>query len=894
MAERVVLIDGTAMIYRAFFAIPSNFSTGDGLPTNAIYGFALMFRKVLAGKTPALGAVVFDAKGKTFRDEKYPKYKANRPPMMADLRRQIPWVHRVVAAHDFPILTVPGYEADDVIGTLTRRAVALGHEVHIISGDKDFAQLLTPKVKMVDTMRDVTYDPELAKKKWGVPPSQFVDMLALVGDKADNIPGVPGIGKKGAAKLLDTYGSLDAILENVSALKGRQKKNLEEYRDDALMSRELATIDQHVPLDALAEELAEEAGFDDQVTLPVLEDDLSGLTLTPPDIKKVDALYQELEFFSLLSEGAGKTEVELTLADTLEDIGGAVAKLKEPVAVWFMMEGAWNEGELLGVALSDEETRATYVPVSGKSDHLAALAPFFESPLRKTVHHARDMEALLRRRGITLRGVDVDPALASFLVEPVKNIPHRIDQVARGYLHRALPQEKSVTGSGKGAIPLRDVETERLAEFAGQHVTALFELRDQMLAELDEAGQREVFENVSMPLASVLARMQVDGVRADPAVLAKMGEEFGERKRAIEAEIYEHAGKTFNIGSPKQLAKVLFEDLELPVIKRTKTGYSTNAEVLTRLKGKHPIPALVLRQRALDKLINTYTTVLRDAIREDTGRIHCTFQQTSGMSGRLITTDPDLQRTPIRTPDGRRIREAFLPADGMVMISADWSQVELRVMAHVSEDEALTTAFREELDIHRRTAAQIFDVAEDKVTKEQRGVGKTVNFATIYGQGGRALGQNLGVPFKEATRMIEAYFEMYAGVREWLTDIVEDAYANGYVETVLGRRRYISELSSNNSADRSYGERIATNTPIQGSAADLCKLAMLKMAARFREEELATKMLLQIHDELVFEAPPEEVERATAIIRDCMENAFPLSVPLVVDVGTGASWAEAH
>ncbi len=884
--ERVVLIDGSSMIYRAFFAIPSNLQTAKGQHTNAIYGFALMFRKILAGRKPAMGAVVFDPPGPTTRDKAYPAYKAQRPSMPGDLRSQIPWINKVVEVHDFPMLRVDGLEADDVIGTLTREAVELGHEVHIISADKDFTQLIRDGqsgVRMIDTMRDITYDAELVRKKWGVAPEKIVELFALIGDKVDNVPGVPGIGQKGAVDLIEKYGSLDGILEHLGELKGRAKKALEEHRDQAILSRELVTIDQ-------------------RCALPM---SIADLTIPEPELDRIEALYHELEFFSLLSGGEGGPKVDASGADfgaitSASELGDLLASLGErPAAIHAVWEPpSFVTGALTGVAIATEADKARYVPIAGEGGlgeaAIALLEPWLEDASRpKVLHDMRDQWTLFARYGIELAGVRFDTQLASFLVEPTKIIPHRIEQVVREYLHRALAMEKAVLGSGKKLRTFAEVPLAELAPWACQLAAAVAEVWPLIGERLKEEEQEKNLYEESIPLAYVLARMQLAGIRVDKDELGRMGVEFEERKAEVEARIYALAGHEFNIGSTKQLADVLFEELKLPVVKRTKTGYSTDAEVLERLANKHEICRLVLRQRALAKLINTYTRVLSEAVNPETGRVHCTFQQTTGASGRLITTDPDLQRTPIRTEDGKRIRAAFLPREGWVLISADWSQIELRVLAHFSGDPLLAESFRENVDVHRRTASQLFDVAEEQVTPEQRNIGKTVNFATIYGQGATALAQQLDLPRAEAKAYIDRYFERYAKVREWLDTTIGEAHQRRYVTTLLGRRRYIPELSSNNFTDRAYGERIAANTPIQGSAADLCKLAMLQIAERLRDERMHTTMLLQIHDELLFEAPPEELERAEALIRDRMEHAFPLEVPLVVDIGHGASWAEA-
>lgn len=882
--SRVILIDGSSLIYRAYYAIPGNLTTASGLHTNAIYGFALMFGKILAGKLPEYGAMIFDAPGKTFRDEEYPEYKAHRPSMPPDLKEQLASIDHLVEEHDFPILRVEGYEADDVIGTLTREALAAGHEVRIVSGDKDFVQLIGPDVRMMDTLRDVVYDVDLVQKRWGVAPEKFIDHLALLGDKADNIPGVPGIGQKTSASLLERFGSLDGVYENIEGLKGKQKSNLIEYKEQAYLSRRLATIDTNVPL---------KLGMDD-------------LKLSEPNTEKINQVYREFEFYSLLSDeeqppSATSDAQAIVICTEVKAFNEFIAANSEQLmAVTPAFEQPSHlDGALVGVAVANDE-EAAYLPL-GSSDGslgkvgLKALKSYLEDESNeKVIHNLRDLLCLFSRHGIGLKGVIGDLQSASFLVDPNKLLPHRLDQIVKEYLHRTVEPLKRLTGSGKSEKKLADLKLDDVAAWTCQMAVATAQAWPKVKERLDQEGQTKLLAELSMPMSFVLADMQLSGIRVDKGDLERMGNEFGERKAEVEEEIYKLAGSTFNIGSTKQLSTVLFEDLGLPVIKKTKTGYSTAADVLQRLAKEHDIAKLILRQRALAKLINTYTSVLREAVSPEDGRVHCTFQQTTGVSGRLITTDPDLQRTPIRSEDGKRIRQAFLPKENWTLISADWSQIELRVLAHFSKDPRLVAAFRDETDLHRVTAAELFDVAEADVTGEQRNVGKTVNFATIYGQGATALGQQLGLTRNEAKKMIDRYFKLYAGVRTWLDETVAAAHENGYVSTILGRKRYIPELSSNNFSDRAYGERIAANTPIQGSAADICKLAMLEINRRFHTADFEAKMILQIHDELLFEAPPNEVSEVTDVVRQCMETPCELDVPLKVDIGSGESWAEAH
>lgn len=866
--ERLVLVDGSWLIFRAFFAIPSTFSTKDGIPTNATYGFATMFRKLFGTRPPERGAVVFDSPEPTFREQRFPQYKAQRPAMANDLRVQLPWIDQLVSTYRFPLLRKAGLEADDIIATLALQGAEAGMDVTIIAGDKDLAQMVVDqtaqggRIRMQDTMRDVTYDEELVRKKWGVAAKSIPDLLAIMGDTVDNIPGVPGIGQKGAAALIAQYGSIDGILANLDALKGKQKTTLEEHREKVREYRELATVESHADVGV----------------------GLESLTLIAPDPSEVQKLHQRLEFYSLLSDkGASASNVTREVAD-----------LNDPARMFSFLSAREGRGLALcvlekdeaalglGLCLYAEGRESAFGSVQASSEvALQVLADHIARGMPLVVHDWKTLTHLLVKASPQLEKPllavpSFDTRLASFLIEPAKCIPHRLDQVAKEYVQEAPPGE---------AAPF----DQRAA--AGADLVA--RLGPVLKAKLADAGMTEHYANVEVPLSRVLFRMEQAGILVDAKDLVAMGVEFRARKLAIEKRIYELAGHEFNIGSTKQLAEVLFEELKLPVIKKTKTGYSTDAEVLERLAPKHEIAREILAQRELAKLINTYTDVLGDAISPVTGRVHTTFQQTTGVSGRLITTNPDLQRTPVRTPEGERIRRAFIAPPGMKIISADWSQIELRVLAHFSEDEALGEAFEKNLDLHRQTASILFKVAPEAVTKEQRNVGKTVNFATIYGQGATALGQILGVPRKEAQGYIEEYFTHYEGVRTWLDETIETALETGYVTTLLGRRRVIPELSSRNEMDKAAGERIAANTPIQGSAADLCKLAMLTIAKQLPSVAPGARMLLQIHDELVFEVPEAEVEAASACIRSAMENPYPLSVPLVVGLGVGASWGDA-
>ncbi len=893
MSARVVLVDGSALVYRAFYALPPHLKTKDGVHTNAIFGFATMFTKMFAGKRPSFGAVIFDPPGPTVRNEMYAQYKAQRPPMPAELKAQLPLIDELVRAYNFPLLRVPGLEADDVIATLAESALEAGHEVVIVSADKDFAQLVRStdtRVRMHDPIRDVVYDAELIRKKWGVAPELMVDLLALVGDVSDNVPGVAGIGQKGAAQLLEEHGSLDGIYARLasepSAFKGRSRSALENGRDSAMLSRDLIVLDRHaaVPFE------------------------LSALQISPPDPDSLDTLLKSLEFYSLLSHrdtaearaaqiAEGQGAPQLVVCASAEDVIGALPT--ELAAVVAVYEGRAVHGQLVGLGVCASPGLVVYVPATEAC--LGALTPWLEAAAQpKITHDGKELRIVLQQCGIALRGVVFDTGLASFLVDPnaLINEHHSLHATAKEYLHRALPTLKDLTGGGKSQLALNTLAVEDLAPVTAQHVQAVRELEAPLAALLDARNQRGPLVELELPLVPVLADMEIAGIAVDLPELALIGAELTVRRSAVSASVHQLAGREFNLGSPKQLGEILFDELKLPVVKRTKSGYSTDAEVLERLAPKHEIARELLLHRSLDKLINTYTDVLQRSVNPKTGRVHARFQQTAGVTGRLISTDPDLQRTPVKTAEGKRIREAFVArplTDGTptCIVDADWSQIELRLLAHLSGDPRLVDAYVNALDVHVRTAAQIFHKPTEQVSKAEREAGKTVNFATIYGQGATALGQMLGVSRKEAAEYIAGYFEAYAGVRAWLTATIARADELGYAETLLGRRRIIPELKSHSPMTRSFGERIAANTPVQGSAADLCKLAMRNLAARLPGVSPRSRMILQVHDELLFEVPVADAGAVVALVKHEMEHVLALKVPLVAEVRVGTSWGTA-
>lgn len=861
------------MLFRAYYAIPAHLSTSTGQPTNAVFGFVNMLNKLLSRKAPDFGAVVFDPPGGSFRQRESADYKANRESMPGDLASQIPLVDRAVEAFKFPVLRVTDFEADDVIATIAKKAEAAGYQVVIVSADKDFSQLVNANVTMYDGMRELTYDVELVRKKFGVPPHLFVDYQALCGDKIDNIPGVPGIGAKTASKLLEEYGTLDGILENLPNIKGKAGKLLQEHRESALLSRRLAQLDGNVDLPIEWEQFVYQS----------------------PDQGVLNQLFSELEFFSLLKAGADDQARTDEAAESLRILSSPseLGELKAlSYGVHLMAEPRFFEFDAVGLALAERDGgEVVYAPFDERWKD--AWGEFFASYSGELVAH--DVKALFRfflQHGFTYQATFRDTQTASYLVDPAKGMPHDLEKVAKLRLQRVLPKLEELTGKGKSYRPLSEVSTEQLATFAAATARAVAQLHEALLPEISELELETICAD-EVVLSGVLAKMEVAGILVDKAGLETLSVEFREQLAALQSSIFAMAGREFNVGSPKQLAEVLFEELKLPVIKKTKTGYSTDAEVLEKLARDHEICRTLLEYRKFEKLITTYVDVLLRDIHPVTGRVHTTFGQTASTTGRLITSEPDLQRTPVRSEEGKRIRKLFCAAPGNVLLVADWSQIELRIMAHLCGDPSLVDAFARNLDVHRRTAGEIFGKQPDEVTKAERETAKTVNFATIYGQGASALAQNLGLSKKEAEAIIAKYFEAYSGVRSWLDETMEMARVTGKVQTLAGRTRFIPELFSKNFAVMQAGERMAVNTPVQGSAADICKAVMIRIDSTIKMRGLASRMLLQIHDELIFECPQAELAEMTELVRHEMEHGWELKVPLVVSIGHGSSWEDA-
>ena len=912
-AEGVVfLMDISGYVFRAFYALPP-LSSEKGEPTGALYGVTSMILKLVREQQPHMLAVVMDGKGSSFRKALYENYKANRPTAPDDLKAQMGRVREVADAYAIPCYERDGVEADDLIASLTRIARARGHRVVIVSADKDLLQLVGDGVCMLDTMKNKVFGPAATREKLGVAPSQVRDYLSLTGDSSDNIPGVPSVGPKTAAELINTYGSLDGIYAALPELKKKAlKQKLEEHRALAYLSRELVTLkdDFELPFD---ESALRYGGWQENRLRAFLKDlqftrlldqlGPSAASATGSPTTEGAVVQQIVRAPVANAPPVGTLRVvtepsELPLLGRAIELAGRVAiycatERDEPIA-----------GALVGIALAFADD-AVYVPVGhvylGAPTQLpfdvvrAALSGVLENPaiVKLSSSKKRDVIALAQH-GIQLRGVVFDTMLASYLLDPdLRGFGVREVCLRRYALE--LPSFAEVGGKGKHQRQLSELTVEEALRLITPEVTLLAPLTEQVERDLQEAKLLPVLGDVELPLADVLAAMERLGVRCDPDRLRELGREVDRQILEYEKTVFTLAGKEFNIGSPRQLEVILFDELGLPVIERTKTARSTNADVLEELAAHHPLPAAILEHRQLAKLKGTYLDALPREINPRTGRIHTKFEQAVAATGRLSSNDPNLQNIPIRTELGRSIRSAFVAAEGFKMFAADYSQIELRVLAHMSGDPELSEAFTSAgADVHVRTATALFGVPTELVTRDQRAAAKTVNFAVIYGQTQFALARNLRIERGEASRYIKAFFERYAGVRRYLDQLVDEARHTGAVRTMMGRRRLVRDILAKNHAIRSGAERIAQNMPIQGSAADIMKTAMVRVHAALARQNLRSRMILTVHDELVFEAAEDEREQLEALVREAMENAVQLNVPLVVDMGWGDTWGEAH
>ncbi|UTH13141.1 DNA polymerase I [Macrococcus equipercicus] len=867
MSEKLILIDGNSLAFRAFYALPL-LKNSAGIHTNAVYGFTLLLEKIIKDEQPTHFLVAFDAGKTTFRHETYQDYKGGRQKTPQELSEQFPYIRKLVEAYHIKHYELPNYEADDIIGTLSKEATANGMKTIIITGDRDLTQLVNEHVSVYYTKKGVTdidhYTPEFVHDKYGFGPEKIVDLKGLMGDTSDNIPGVPGIGEKTAVKLLLEYGTVEEVIAHLDDIKGKKlHENLTNHQADALMSKELATINQDAPL---AVSLAETKLTDDSTD------------------KKVE-LFRSLEFKQLLGNietapRAEETAVELSSIEEI-DLTGRTSVFID------CFKDNYLKNEILPLAVSDGR-KVAVVACDAVAAH-EALANYLMDPSKpKVVYDAKKTTVLLNRLGVEIKGIAFDITLASYLLDPSNTIID-VAEIAR-LEGKSLATNDQIFGKGaKMAVPSDDI----LHDYFAQQAAVVLELAALLTAKLEDNEQLALHDELELPLALVLAKMEMQGITVNKEELVTMQQELQGRLDTLIAAIHAHAGQEFNINSPKQLGVVLFEELQLPIIKKTKTGYSTAVDVLEALQGKHPIIDDILIYRQLSKLQSTYVEGLQKMIGED-GKIHTRFNQVLAQTGRLSSVDPNLQNIPVRLDEGRKIRKAFTASrPGWVIFAADYSQIELRVLAHITGDERMSDAFIQGTDIHTKTAMEVFGVAKDDVTANMRRQAKAVNFGIVYGISDYGLSQSLGITRKAAQKFIDDYLASFPDVKQYMDDIIQQAKQDGYVATLMKRRRYIPDISSRNFNLRGFAERTAMNTPIQGSAADIIKLAMVNYDKAVQDTDFSAELLLQVHDELIFEVPEEEVEAFSLFVKDIMEHALKLDVPLLVESDYGKSWYDA-
>jgi DNA polymerase-1 len=876
----VALVDGSNYIYRAFYAIPL-LTNSKGFPTNAIYGFTNMLLKLVRDLKPDYIVVTFDLKGPTTRHGEFEDYKATRKPMPDDLIPQIPFIKDVVRGFSICVLEKQGIEADDLIGTLTGLANEKGWRTAIISGDKDLMQLVDENVTMIDTMKDKTYDAAAVKEKFGVGPDKVVEILGLMGDTSDNIPGVPGIGPKTAQRLIEEYGSVEEVIKNSENLRNvKLRESFRQYAEQARLSRQLANIRKDIEIDF----------------------DFQDAAIKEPDKESLSKLFSEFEFSSLLQEirqdkakpvKEYKHVVERKALDELVDH----LKKSHEISIEVILEKN-TPTDLIGIAAGTGKD-AFYIPLGHTNsldqlpakEVLAALAPVLNSAgIKKYVYDLKT--TLVSQEGFEAQS-DEDLLLAAYLLNPAKH-SYDLDEVVWEFLHERIPAPNDVAGGKGKTYPLALVPVDKMTAYAGQRADAIFELAPVIEAQLKKIEAFDLFHKVEMPLLHVLTDMEKKGVLVDTSLLKQMSTELAQLLSISEEKIHRLAGEKFNINSPKQLQTILFEKLKLPSGKKTKEGYSTDVDVLTDLARSHELPSEILAYRSLTKLKSTYVDALPALINSRTGRIHTSYNQTVTATGRLSSSNPNLQNIPIRTLEGKRIRQAFIADPDCFLISADYSQIELRVLAHLSEDEALIDAFASDEDIHSRTASDIFGVFPQMVNADMRRQAKVINFGILYGMSAFGLAKELGVSMKIAQEYIDGYFQRYKKVRIYLSGILEGARRDGFVSTLLNRRRYLPELKSKIPSVRQFAERMAINAPIQGTAADLIKVAMVNIANLFLKQNLSARLIMQVHDELVVEAPIKEKEEVMALVKKEMQEVIKLKVPLKVEIASGKNWDEAH
>lgn len=897
--KKLLLVDGSSYLFRAYHALPP-LSTSTGEPTGAIRGVVSMLQKTLQEWTPDYVAIVFDAKGKTFRDDMYDQYKANRPPMPDDLRVQIEPIHDFVRALGLPLIMVPGVEADDVIGTLAVQARAQGVQTIVSTGDKDMAQLVNPDVSLINTMSNTHMDEAGVVAKFGVRPDQIIDYLALIGDTVDNVPGVPKVGPKTAVKWLGQYDTLDAIMADAGNFKGKIGENLRNSLEFLPLSRDLVTIKTDVELSETPESLLKTAL--DISTLQSLVERFefsAGISQFVPDgatpagggptPKVVEADYQ-----TVLTQGAFNTWLERLKAADVFAFDTETDNLD------------YMQAQIVGVSFSVQAGEAAYVPVAhdypGAPDQLnrewvlEMLKPLLEdASLIKIGQHMKYDMNVLANYGIQLKGVRYDTMLESYVFNSIAT-RHDMDSLAKKYLGVNTVHYEDVAGKGAKQLTFNQVPLEDASPYAAEDADITLSLHKTLHAKLaKDETLHGVYRDIEVPLIPVLSAMERSGVLVDSDLLHQQSQELAERMLSLEQRAHDEARQSFNLGSPKQLQKILFEELKLPVIKKTPKGQPSTAEdVLQELANDYKLPRLILEFRSLSKLKSTYTDKLPLQVDPDTGRVHTSYHQAVAATGRLSSTSPNLQNIPIRTEEGRRIRQAFIAPENHVLLAADYSQIELRIMAHLSQDEGLVGAFQRGEDVHRATAAEVFGLAVEDVGSDERRAAKAINFGLIYGMSAFGLARQLGIGRNEAQEYVDAYFEKYPGVLAFMDRIRQQAASDGYVETLFGRRLYLPEINARNGMRRQAAERTAINAPMQGTAADIIKRAMINVSGWIEKQQPPVKMIMQVHDELVFEVEKSAIDEMTSTINGLMSQAAELSLPLVVEAGVGDNWDEAH
>jgi len=892
----LILVDGSSYLFRAFHALPPLVSS-KGQPTGAIYGVVNMLKKLVQDYQPEHMAVVFDAKGKTFRNDMYKEYKANRPPMPDDLRTQIEPIHQLVDALGYPRIVVPNVEADDVLGTLAQRAAAAGYDVLISTGDKDLAQLVTDKISLINTMNNHISTPDSVLEKFGVPPEKIIDYLALIGDSADNIPGINKVGPKTAVKWLNEYESVDNIIAHADEFKGKVGEYLRDGLEQLPLSYQLATIVCDLELEQTHEEL----------------------NLQPANTEALRELYSEYELKTWLSE-LGGTDSTSTVATTPQvetdyqtvltqtEFDAWLTQLKESDVFAFDTETTsldYMKAKVVGVSFSMEPGKAAYVPFGHDYEGapqqlsedivLGSLKPLLEDASKGKLGQNLKYDAhVLQNHGIQMQGISDDTLLESYVLDSTKR--HDMDSMASRFLNTDTVHFEEIAGKGAKQLTFNQIDLEKAGPYAAEDADITLRLHQHISSLLEaEPSLQKVYKEIELPLLPILQHIERNGVKVDAQMLADQSHQITERLAELEQQAYTEAGEEFNLGSPKQIQAIFFEKLELPVIRKTPKGQPSTAEdVLQELAESYPLPKLILEHRGLSKLKSTYTDKLPLQIDANTGRVHTSYNQTGAATGRMSSSDPNLQNIPIRSEEGRRIRQAFVADEGNCILAADYSQIELRIMAHLSADESLLTAFRDGKDIHRATAAEVFDVPLDKVETEQRRAAKAINFGLIYGMSAFGLAKQLNVTRYQAQDYIDLYFERYPGVKDYMDSTREQAHETGYVETLFGRRLYLPEINSRNGQRRQYAERTAINAPMQGTAADIIKRAMIMVHNKLQESDINALMIMQVHDELVFEVAKNQVEALSKLLHTEMESAADLNVPLLVDIGIGSNWDEAH